>query len=98
MTGDGLRPPAGTLAAVLPGALATLEPTIATDPLGLAADLQGVRQIAILLIHGLGYHLLPEAARSATLFADVLAGSAGSLRELASSFPSTTPTSLVTLG
>lgn len=98
MTVDGLRPPAGTLAAVLPGALATLGPTIAADPLGLAADLQGVRQIAILLVDGLGYHLLPEAARSVTLFADVLAGSAGSLRELASSFPSTTPTSLVTLG
>lgn len=98
MTADGLRPPAGTLAAVLPGALAALGEPGGADPLGLATELQDVRQLAVLLVDGLGYHLLPEAARSAPLIGDVLAGSAGSLRELASTFPSTTPTSLVTLG
>lgn len=98
MTADGLRPPAGTLAGVLPGVLAALGRPVGPDPLGLADELAGVQQVALLLVDGLGYHLLPAAARSASLFADVLAGTAGSVRELESSFPSTTPTSLVTLG
>lgn len=91
------RPPAGTLAGVLPGALAALDAGTA-DPLGLAAALGPVDQIVVLLVDGLGHRLLPAAGRAAPLFADIAAGSTGTLRELASAFPSTTPTSLVTLG
>jgi hypothetical protein len=91
------HPPAGTLAGVLPGALAALG-TGSPDPLGLAAAIGPVRQVVVLLVDGLGHRLLPAAARAVPLFADIVAGATGTLRELASAFPSTTPTSLVTLG
>jgi hypothetical protein len=68
------------------------------DTLGLAALAGEVRQLVVFLVDGLGYHLLPAAAPAAPVIADVLAGRLGSLTELACSFPSTTPTSLVTLG
>lgn len=70
----------------------------ATDTLGLGARIGGVRRVALLLVDGLGYHLLPELADSAPLLASVLAGTTGELTELACTFPSTTPTSLVSLG
>lgn len=94
----GARPPAGELAGVLPSALAALGMPDAPDPLGLAGSLGPLRQVAVLLVDGLGYHLLSEAARAAPMLAGVLAGSEGTLRELSCAFPSTTPTSLVTLG
>ncbi|TAM91629.1 MAG: alkaline phosphatase family protein [Jatrophihabitans sp.] len=56
------------------------------------------QQVAVLLVDGLGFHLLARAAEASPLIGDVLAGRAGSLRQLSSPFPSTTPTSLVTLG
>jgi hypothetical protein len=89
---------AGSLADLLPSALAVLGVPDAPDPLGLRAALPGVRRIATLLIDGLGYHLLPKAAPVAPTIADVLAGRLGSLTMLTSGFPSTTPTSLVSLG
>jgi hypothetical protein len=46
----------------------------------------------------MGLHLLPELAADAPLLASVLAGDAGRLDELVCTFPSTTPTSLVSLG
>ncbi len=83
-----------TIADVLPSALAVLGTPGHTDRLGLP----DVRRIAVLLVDGLGYHLLPVAAPVAPVLADVRAGRLGRLDELTSCFPSTTPTSLVSLG
>lgn len=85
----------GSLADVLPSALAVLGAPDALDTLHLRAELAGVRRIAVLLVDGLGWHQIPTAAPYAPTLAD-LAGSSG--RTLTAAFPSTTPTSLVTLG
>jgi hypothetical protein len=98
VTTSAAAPPAGSLAGVLPGALAALGMPGVSDPLALADQLGAVRQVAVLLMDGLGYHLLAGAARTSPTIAEVLEGTAGALRELSSPFPSTTPTSLVTLG
>lgn len=97
---DQIRPAygSGSLAEVLPGALAALGVPGAADPLGLATRLAGVRRVAVLLVDGLGYELLPLAAPVAPAVADVLAGRLGELRALTATFPSTTPTSLASLG
>ena len=71
---------------------------VAPDPLGLAADLAEVRRIAVLLVDGLGHEQLPVAAPVAPTLADLVAGRLGVLRPITSGFPSTTPTSLVTVG
>ncbi|MBQ1027816.1 alkaline phosphatase family protein [Micromonospora sp. C95] len=85
----------GSLADVLPSALAVLGVPGAVDPLGLAAELSGVRRIAVLLVDGLGWYQIPTAAP----YAPTLTGlTAASGRPLTCGFPSTTPTSLVTLG
>jgi hypothetical protein len=73
------------------------------DPLGLCATLDGVRRIAILLVDGLGWHQLGLAGAHASVLAEIVAGRLGdgrvaSARSLTAGFPSTTPTSLVTLG
>jgi hypothetical protein len=86
------------LADVLPSALAALGMPGVPDRLGLRESLAGVRRVGVLLVDGLGYHLLPLAAPAAPTLADVLAGRLGRLTELTSAFPSTTPTSLVSLG
>ncbi len=83
---------------VLPGVLAALGVPDSPDPLGLAARLDGVRRVAVLLVDGLGWHLLPVAAPVAPTVADVVAGRLGTVLELTAGFPSTTPTSLVGLG
>lgn len=83
---------------VLPSTAALLEVPGMADRLGLRERLGDVRRIAVLLVDGLGYHLLPRAAEHAPVIADVLAGRSGTLDELCCAFPSTTPTSLVTLG
>jgi hypothetical protein len=88
----------GSLADVLPSVLAVLGVPEATDRLGLRATLDGVRRIAVLLVDGLGHHLLPLAAPAAPTLADVLAGRLGTLATITSGFPSTTPTSLASLG
>ncbi|MGN9808706.1 alkaline phosphatase family protein [Micromonospora sp. BQ11] len=84
-----------SLADVLPAVLAVLGVPGAADTLGLRATLDGVRRIAVLLVDGLGWHQIPTAAPYAPTLAG-LAATAG--RPLTSAFPSTTPTSLVTLG
>ena len=61
-------------------------------------DPDQVDRVAVVLVDGLGWHLLPELAGDAPLLASVLAGGAGRLSQLACTFPSTTPTSLVSLG
>src|SRR5204863_8200513 len=50
------------------------------------------------LVDGLGHRLRPLAAPVGPVIADLLAGRTGTVLELASPFPSTTPTSLVSFG
>lgn len=91
----------GSLCDVLPAVATLLGAPGAVDKLGLADWIGGADQldrIALVLVDGLGWHLLPELAGSAPLLAAVVAGQAGRLKELACTFPSTTPTSLVSLG
>lgn len=92
-----VRPRYGTqsLADVLPSTLAVLGVPGAADPLGLTGPLAGVRRVAVLLVDGLGWYQIPIAAPYAPTLAD-LARSHG--RPLTTGFPSTTPTSVVSLG
>ncbi|XTZ14188.1 alkaline phosphatase family protein [Micromonospora echinospora] len=85
----------GSLADVLPSALAVLGVPGSPDPLGLTADLDGIRRVAVLLVDGLGWYQIPTARPYApTLFGlHALLG-----RRLTAGFPSTTPVSLVSLG
>ncbi|SDD12549.1 Type I phosphodiesterase / nucleotide pyrophosphatase [Geodermatophilus telluris] len=104
MTGlpAGLTRPAygsATLADVLPGTAAALGVDVdrgglPADPLGLTAALAGARRVAVLLVDGLGAHLLREHAD----LAPTLAGLASPAGDLAAPCPSTTPVSLATLG
>lgn len=93
------RPTGGLLTDVLPAALSLLGMPGVEDRLGLAARVGSVRRLAVLLVDGLGYHLLPAAAEQAPLLAEALGGADGTgLLELSCTFPSTTPTSLVGFG
>jgi hypothetical protein len=94
---DQVRPRYGTgsLADVMPSALAAVG-VPGPDPLGLATSLSAPRRVALLLVDGLGWHQLPVAAPFAPTLAQLAADRAA--RELTAGFPSTTPTSLVTLG
>jgi hypothetical protein len=69
-----------------------------TDRLALGGQVGEVRRVCVVLVDGLGYHLLPKLAPHAPLLDQVLRGAAGQLSELTCTFPSTTPTSLVSLG
>jgi hypothetical protein len=88
----------GSICDVLPGAAALLKMPQATDVLNLAEYVGDVQRVVVVLVDGMGWHLLPELACNAPLLASVLAGGAGRLDELACTFPSTTPTSLASLG
>jgi hypothetical protein len=88
----------GSLTDVLPSVAALLGVAGGTDRLDLAAKVGDVRRVCALLVDGMGYHLLPMLAPHAPLLAQVLDGGAGELAELACTFPSTTPTSLVSFG
>ncbi|OBH12589.1 alkaline phosphatase family protein [Mycobacterium sp. E3247] len=91
----------GSLRDVLPAVAALLGAPGAVDRLGLADWLGGTAEldrVAVVLVDGMGWHLLGDLAGSAPLLAAVLAGQTGRLTELACTFPSTTPTSLVSLG
>jgi hypothetical protein len=104
--GPGLatvRPEYGvaSLADIMPGVLTALRVPGAGDPLGLAAGpLRDVRSVAVLLIDGLGHHLLPLAAPHAPALAQLAAASlpGSAARSITTGFPSTTPTSLTSLG
>ena len=82
---------------VLPTAAALLSVDGAVDALGVTARVGELRRVVVVLVDGMGWHLLPELAADAPLLASVLAGGAGQLDELACTFPSTTPTSLASL-
>ena len=88
----------GSLAEVMPSVLAVLGVPGQPDPLGLRPALAGVRRVALLLVDGLGHLQLPVATRYAPTLAELAAGRHGAARALTAGFPSTTPTSLVTLG
>jgi hypothetical protein len=89
----------GSICDVLPAAAALLGVSGAVDTLGLAdwVDVDRVDRVAVVLVDAMGWHLLPELASSAPLLASVLAGGTGRLAQLTCTFPSTTPTSLVSL-
>lgn len=90
-----------SLADLLPGVLASLGVSGGGDPLGLSRGaLQGVRKVAVLLLDGLGHHQLPLAAPHAPTLAELAAGRlpGGSAAAITTGFPSTTPTSLTSLG
>ncbi len=88
----------GSICDVLPAAAALLGAPGGVDRLGLTEQVGEIRRVAVLLVDGMGYHLLPQLASDAPLLAAVLSGSVGRLTELACTFPSTTPTSLASLG
>ncbi|MEZ0353511.1 alkaline phosphatase family protein [Mycobacterium sp. pR1184] len=92
-------PALGSLCDVLPAAAALLGVPDALDRLAVTEAVAGqVDRVAVVLVDGLGWHLLPELAGSAPLLASVLAGAAGRMTQLSCTFPSTTPSSLVSLG
>ena len=88
----------GSICDVLPAAAALLRVPDAVDRLGLAEAAGEVDRVLVVLVDGLGWHLLPDLAGDAPLLASVLAGEVGQLSQLVCTFPSTTPTSLVSLG
>jgi Type I phosphodiesterase / nucleotide pyrophosphatase len=90
----------GSICDVLPAAAALLGVAGAVDRLALGESLDADRvdRVALVLVDGMGWHLLPELAGSAPLLASVLAGGIGRLSQLECTFPSTTPSSLVSLG
>ncbi len=90
--------PRASITDILPAAAAVLGVPGAPDRLGLPERVGEVDRIGIVLVDGLGWHLLPLLAPRAPLLASVLAGAGGHLDELSCTFPSTTPTSLVSLG
>ena len=85
-----------SLCDVLPSAAALLDVPGALDVLHLTEH-SDARRVAVVLVDGLGLQLLPELAEHAPLLASVLAGGTGRMTPLESTFPSTTPTSLVSL-
>jgi len=98
-----VRPAYGSasLADVMPGVLAALGVPGAPDRLGLAdGPLAGVRSVAVLLVDGLGHHQLALAGRYGPVLADLAAERlpGSTARAITTGFPSTTPTSLVSLG
>ncbi|QUR66959.1 alkaline phosphatase family protein [Mycobacterium spongiae] len=91
----------GSICDVLPAAAALLGVPGAVDKLGLADRVRNaddVDRIAVVLVDGMGADLLAQLAADAPLLASVLAGGIGDLDRLSCTFPSTTPTSLVSLG
>ena len=86
-----------TIADILPSAFTALG-LPGTDRLDLANRVGAARRIVLVLVDGLGYHLLAQAGASSEFFADVHAGRAGHVDKLECTLPSTTPTSLVSLG
>ncbi len=92
----------GSICDVLPAAAAMLGVSGAVDSLALVDRVGYVDRIAVVLIDGMGWHLLPDLTGDAPLLASLLAGDQlgrrGWLDQLVCTFPSTTPSSLVSLG
>ena len=83
----------GSICDVLPAAAALLGAPGAVDKLALSDQFGDVDRIAVVLVDGMGWHLLPELADDAPLLAAVLAGDQlgrrGRLDQLTCTFPST---------
>ncbi|MGH3746703.1 MAG: alkaline phosphatase family protein [Micromonosporaceae bacterium] len=95
-----MRPRYGhaSLADVVPAVSAAIGVPGAADSLGLSrGPLDGVRRAVVLLVDGLGYRLLPLTTSVAPTLADLATGRLGAAREVTAAFPSTTPTSLVSI-
>ena len=88
---------AASICDVLPAAAALLGAPGGVDRLGLAESVGAKDRVAVVLVDGMGWHLLPELAGDAPLLASVVAGDTGWISELTCTFPSTTPSSLVSL-
>lgn len=90
----------GSLRDVLPAAAALLGVPGAVDKLAVTDRVGSDRidRVLVVLVDGLGWHLLPQLAGDAPLLASVRSGATGRLTQLECTFPSTTPTSLVSLG
>ncbi|QLL09252.1 alkaline phosphatase family protein [Mycobacterium vicinigordonae] len=88
----------GSICDVLPSVAALLGAPDGLDTLGLTGEPGGVDRVCVVLVDGLGWHLLPHLVDDAPILASVLAGRTGQLQRLDCTFPSTTPTSLVSLG
>jgi hypothetical protein len=87
-----------SLADVIPSLLAVLGVPRARDALGLSNGiLAGTRRVVLLLVDGFGHHLIPTAAPVAPTLADLASGRLGAAMQLTAGFPSTTPTSLVSI-
>lgn len=71
--GDPLCP----ICDVLPTAAALLSVPGAVDVLGVTDTIGEARRVAVVLVDGMGWHLLPALADDAPLLASVLAGDAG---------------------
>jgi hypothetical protein len=89
----------GSLCDVLPAAAALLDIEDAVDKLAVAdwVGAGGVDRVLVVVVDGLGWHLLPQLSGTAPLLTSVLRGATGRLTRLDCTFPSTTPTSLVSL-
>lgn len=89
-----------SLCDVLPAAAALLGVPDAVDNLAVTdwAGADRIDRVLVMLVDGLGWHLLPQLAGGAPLLTSALAGATGRLTRLDCTFPSTTPTSLVSLG
>jgi hypothetical protein len=87
----------GSICDVLPAVAALLGAGDTIDTVKLSDRIGEVRRVAVVLVDGMGTHLLPQLAADAPLLASVLAGEVGWLDELTCTFPSTTPTNLVSL-
>jgi hypothetical protein len=99
VNGDGsafVRPRYGeaSLADVLPSVLSCLGVPGAPDALGLEHVLYDVDTVVVLVLDGFGHQLLPQARRSAP----TLTALADGAPVLTAGFPTTTPTSLTSLG
>lgn len=90
----------GSLRDVLPAAAALLGVPGAVDKLAVTDRVGSDRidRALVVLVDGLGWHLLAQLAGDAPLLAAILSGATGRLTQLECTFPSTTPTSLVSLG
>lgn len=90
----------GSLRDVLPAAAALLGVPGAVDKLAVTDRVGSDRidRVLVVLVDGLGWHLLAQLAGDAPLLASILSGATGRLTQLECTFPSTTPTSLVSLG
>jgi hypothetical protein len=87
-----------TICDVLPSVAAALGLAEGRDRLGLREQLAEATQILVLLVDGMGAQLLPRMAPHAPLLTAIRDGEVGRLQRLESTFPSTTPTSLVSFG